>query len=41
MKDAAAAAELFVDKGGRKPVECSRKGGNGIAGESLERKSRN
>ena len=26
-KDAAAAAELFVDKGGRKPVECSRKKG--------------
>ena len=35
-EDAAAAAEFFVDKGGRKPVECSRKDGdckNGAARE--------
>ena len=40
-EDAAAAAEFFVDKGGRKRVECSRKDGSCIAGESLEGKSRN
>ena len=40
-EDAAAAAEFFVDKGGRKPVEFSRKGGHCIAGERLEGKSRN
>ena len=34
-EDAAAAAEFFVDKGGRKPVEFSRNGGHRIAGESL------
>ena len=40
-EDAAAAAEFFVDKGGRKPAESSRQGGYWIAGESLEGKSRN
>ena len=39
-EDAAAAAELFVDKGGREPVKFSRKGGSCIAGESWERKLR-
>ena len=40
-ENAAAAAEFFVEKGGRKPVACSRKDGHCIAGESLEGKSRN
>ena len=40
-EDAAAAGEFFVDKGGRKPVECSRKDGYRIAGQSLEGNSRN
>ena len=40
-EDAAAATEFFVDKGERKPVESTRKGGYCIAGESWERKSRN
>ena len=31
-EDAAAAAEFVVDRGGRKPVECSRKDGYCIAG---------
>ena len=34
-EDAAAAAQFFVDKGGRKPVELLRNGGCCIAGENL------